>query len=232
MEDPFEKRSEICSHFLWIGSYDYPYLGSNFAGHCSCSHNIDVGLHLKANNWSKTKTPTEILSVCLICWLCWWRLTQSWQCQDFENAWSHYPSLNEWQGKIMMGPGSVMCLLNKEKKTCSPESRTRPATLPSWEALRFHATLDYTPLFYLYFMMTGVFWLVGLVGLTGRPGWQERSRRRRRRRKRKRRRNCRGWDGWTEIKCSIRGPRGPKGSCTYYVITDRGGVSPNDYSIT
>ena len=23
-----------------------------------------------------------------------------------------------------------------------------------------------------------------------------------------------------------------KGSCTYYVITDRGGVSPNDYSIT
>ena len=23
-----------------------------------------------------------------------------------------------------------------------------------------------------------------------------------------------------------------KGSCTYYVITDRGGVSPNDYGIT
>ena len=23
-----------------------------------------------------------------------------------------------------------------------------------------------------------------------------------------------------------------QGSCTYYVITDRGGVSPNDYSIT
>ena len=23
-----------------------------------------------------------------------------------------------------------------------------------------------------------------------------------------------------------------KGSCTYYVITDRGGGSPNDYSIT
>ena len=165
MEDPFENRSEICSHFLLIGLYDYPYLGSNFAGHCSCSHNIDVGLHLKANNWSKTKTPTEILSVCLICWLCWWRLTQSWQCQDFENAWSHYPSLNEWQGKIMMGPGSVMCLLNKEKKTCSPESRTRPATLPSWEALTFHATFDYTSLFYLYFMMTG-------RGCSGWWGWR------------------------------------------------------------
>ena len=69
--------------------------------------------------------------------------------------------------KIMMGPGSVMCLLNKEKKTCSPESRTRPATLPSWEALTFHATFDYTSLFDLHFMIKGVF---RLVGLTGRPG--------------------------------------------------------------